>query len=362
MTTKVKNNLDLGGFQVRNVGSPTADDHAATRGWVNTQLVGMNGYTDEEARDAIAAALTAGTNITITPNDAGDTITIAVSGLGALATLSTVGTAQITDDAVTYAKLQDITATQRVLGRGTAGAGNAEELTVGGGIEFDGTALRTSAFTGDVTKTAGGTATTIADAAVTNAKMANMANATVKGRNTAGTGVPEDITMTQLRTLLALTAANISDFSTAADARVTAVVTAAFINALAGVDADTLGGSTKAQVVTEAIAGVVDSAPGTLDTLNELAAALGDDPNFATTITTALDLRTQKYAADIGDGAATTIAVNHARNTRDVSVTVYDKTTWEEVLVDVVHTDVNNVHITFGAAPALNAYRVVVIG
>ena len=28
---------------------------------------------------------------------------------------------------------------------------------------------------------------------------------------------------------------------------------------------------------------LVDSAPGTLDTLNELAAALGDDANFATT-------------------------------------------------------------------------------
>jgi hypothetical protein len=37
------------------------------------------------------------------------------------------------------------------------------------------------------------------------------------------------------------------------------------------------------------ISSLVDSAPGLLDTLNELAAALGDDPNFATTITTALD-------------------------------------------------------------------------
>lgn len=34
------------------------------------------------------------------------------------------------------------------------------------------------------------------------------------------------------------------------------------------------------------IAAVIDSAPETLDTLNELAAALGDDPNFATTIST----------------------------------------------------------------------------
>lgn len=37
---------------------------------------------------------------------------------------------------------------------------------------------------------------------------------------------------------------------------------------------------------------LVDMAPGTLDTLNELAAALGDDPNFATTITDLINTRT----------------------------------------------------------------------
>ena len=40
--------------------------------------------------------------------------------------------------------------------------------------------------------------------------------------------------------------------------------------------------------VAAAVAAVVDSAPGTLNTLNELAAALGDDANFATTVTNAL--------------------------------------------------------------------------
>jgi len=40
--------------------------------------------------------------------------------------------------------------------------------------------------------------------------------------------------------------------------------------------------------VDDEVAGLVDSAPGTLDTLNELAAALGDDPDFATTITTSI--------------------------------------------------------------------------
>jgi len=40
--------------------------------------------------------------------------------------------------------------------------------------------------------------------------------------------------------------------------------------------------------VTTAVANLVDAAPATLDTLNELAAALGDDPNFATTIATSI--------------------------------------------------------------------------
>lgn len=36
---------------------------------------------------------------------------------------------------------------------------------------------------------------------------------------------------------------------------------------------------------------ILDGAPGALDTLNELAAALGDDPNFATTVSTAIAAR-----------------------------------------------------------------------
>ncbi|WYW02467.1 tail fiber protein [Pseudomonas phage vB_PpuM-Lauda] len=40
-----------------------------------------------------------------------------------------------------------------------------------------------------------------------------------------------------------------------------------------------------------AIAALIDSSPGALDTLNELAAALGDDPNFATTVNNAIALR-----------------------------------------------------------------------
>ena len=40
-----------------------------------------------------------------------------------------------------------------------------------------------------------------------------------------------------------------------------------------------------------AVSNLVDSSPAALDTLNELAAALGDDPNFATTVTNSIALK-----------------------------------------------------------------------
>lgn len=46
--------------------------------------------------------------------------------------------------------------------------------------------------------------------------------------------------------------------------------------------------------VNTAVANLVDSSPTTLDTLNELAAALGDDANFATTVTNALSNKVDK--------------------------------------------------------------------
>ncbi len=58
--------------------------------------------------------------------------------------------------------------------------------------------------------------------------------------------------------------------------------------------------------VKAAIAGLVGSSPAALDTLNELAAALGNDPNFAATMTNALAGKMDKAAngADIADVAA----------------------------------------------------------
>lgn len=69
-----------------------------------------------------------------------------------------------------------------------------------------------------------------------------------------------------------------------------------------------------------------------------------------------------RFATNIGDGAATSYTVTHNLGTLDVVVEVFENSTGAQVFVDVVHATINTVTITFGAAPAANAYRVVVIG
>ena len=57
----------------------------------------------------------------------------------------------------------------------------------------------------------------IQDEAVTNAKLADMAVSTIKGRSTAGTGVPQDCTAAQIRAILGIGVPG-AEFTVAADA------------------------------------------------------------------------------------------------------------------------------------------------
>jgi len=120
----------------------------------------------------------------IADGDKGD-ITVSSSG----------ATWTIDNEAVTFAKMQHI-ASQHLIGRHAGSTGNPQEVGVGNGIEFSGSALRRSQLLGDVEAAAGSNTTTIATGAVTLAKMANLATDTLIGRQTAGTGVPEAITCT----------------------------------------------------------------------------------------------------------------------------------------------------------------------
>lgn len=132
-----------------------------------------------------------------------------IAALGALSALDTVGTVQIDNNAVTLAKMADI-ATSTIVGRITAATGDPEALTA--------VQVRTIINVADgATANAGaladldtvGTAQ-IDNNAVTLAKFADIATASILGRVTAATGDPEVLTATQVRTLL-----NVADGATA---------------------------------------------------------------------------------------------------------------------------------------------------
>ena len=107
--------------------------------------------------------------------------------------INSVGTTQIIDGQVALADMANL-ATDRLIGRDTAGTGVPEALTVGGGVEFTGSGgIQRSALTGDVTAAAGSGTTAIGTAAVTSAMLRDSAAVSVIGRSANSVGVPADI-------------------------------------------------------------------------------------------------------------------------------------------------------------------------
>ena len=166
------------------------------------------------------------TDLGLTGTNTGDqtiTLTGDVTGTGTGSFAATIAAS-----AVTYAKIQNVSATDRLLGRSTAGAGVVEEITctaAGRALidDADATAQRTTlglgtlatqsgtfsgtssgtntgdqtiTLTGDVTGTGTGSfAATIANDAVTFAKMQNISTSKLLGRFTAASGNVEEITI-----------------------------------------------------------------------------------------------------------------------------------------------------------------------
>ena len=115
-----------------------------------------------------------------------------------------VSTSKLGGDITTAGKAllddADAAAQRTTLGLGTLAT---QSGTFSGTSSGTNTGDQTITLTGDVTGSGTGSfAATIANDAVTNAKLANVATSTIKGRVTAGTGDPEDLTSTQATTLI----------------------------------------------------------------------------------------------------------------------------------------------------------------
>jgi hypothetical protein len=155
--------------------------------------------TDGSKLDGIAASA----NNYVHPNHSGDV------------TSSADGAQTIAADAVTYAKMQNVSATDRILGRDSSGAGIVEEITPANLRTMINVADNANAYvhpnhSGDVTSSADGAQTIAADA-VTYAKMQNVtATDRILGRDSSGAGIVEEITPANLRTMI-----NVEDGATA---------------------------------------------------------------------------------------------------------------------------------------------------
>lgn len=69
-----------------------------------------------------------------------------------------------------------------------------------------------------------------------------------------------------------------------------------------------------------------------------------------------------KVASETITGSSTSFNIDHNFGTRDVTVQVYDLTSYDTVFCDVVRSSTNRVQVSFSVAPGSSSYRVVVTG
>jgi hypothetical protein len=106
-------------------GSPAEDGIALYQ--IVTSGGAVTSYTDYRTTDY---GRSGGSGGSVSDGDKGD---ITVSGSGAIWTID--------NDVVTYAKMQNVSAASRLLGRGDSGSGDPQEISIGSGLAMTGTTL-----------------------------------------------------------------------------------------------------------------------------------------------------------------------------------------------------------------------------
>ena len=121
-------------------------------------------------------------------------------------------------------------------------------------------------------------------------------------------------------------------------------------NALIALINDRMQVANVQSLVSTEVSNLIDAAPAALDTLNELAAAIGDDSNFITTITTSIGTKatntyvntllantnsfiTEKAVTGVSFASSNnTLTINTGETFYDTTIDVSDKATWTALL------------------------------
>ena len=214
----------------------------------------------------------------------GTAIGASVPSTGAFTTVSTTGQATLASADINGGAIDGTT-----IGASVPATGTFTTVSASGGVTSNVTGNLTGNVTGNVTGAITGNVTGDLTGNVTSAGSSSFNNVTIDGTLNMNAGTTSTIT-------------NLTSPTNANDA------------------------ATKGYVDQE-VSALVDSAPGTLDTLNELAAALGDDADFSTTVTnsiaTKLPLAGGTMSGEIAMGSNKITGVTDPTGGQDASTKAY---------------------------------------
>jgi hypothetical protein len=306
--------LNMGGYKLTNLATPVASTDAANKQYVDDVAQGLNIHA------ASYAATTANLNATYSNGSSGVGATL--TNAGTQAAFTTDGTTPSVNDRI-LVRLQTNQAQNGIYTLTTVGSGSTNWVLTRA-TDFD---TSTEIAGGDFTFVDNGTT------------LANTGWVNVDEVTTVGT---DPIVFQQFSGAGTYTASN----------GVVLNGTVFSFDPRTGYGLQT--GASGAEIKLATTSG--------LNLSSDLAVGAGNGISVLTN-TVAIDstVVVSKYAANVGDGTATSYTITHNLGTRDVIVSVYEASgSYAEVICDVNHATTNTITLLFSVAPTLNQYRVVV--